>query len=649
MDTDSHSMPWLMLSPKSQPVISPVIIEASYRSNQWSRSRQSGGKTFTNVLMSMFYNTVNAKQRNDKFHELFNTIPLHESLIAQFDCVLYRGDSLNIVEGSQSHQFNNVENSEIATTITETLAFGSKITNNEIKSNTICLYVGTLYISKDHLCFNTRNHQRGWLCTRLQISFHQIVNIVLCESSVLCSTNIRNSIKSSDHDDKNEVKSLEKFGNSNDENNGKFIIIETHLGKIQLNGFDSVDHVFRLIFTLWTNVKQNTDSNIIMMMPSLYNLIIESSRVHDDVEIMANDVRIEDLIHSIDIENENIVVEDETSEEEEEEEEEIKRPDEKAFVYKFKKNIPLKYKYNGPYFKENPNVKFTPPELNENEYILEEQEFKQLSPGMLFELIFSGHELSLQDKLLEAEGSTEVTPYGPYMDGHRHYSYIKKLNYSIGPKSTKCEVEQTIVRYDEECIEWVSTTKSLNVPNGNLFQVKTRFLFWWNQPDPEIGTSVGCHMRISYWIEWSGRSWLKSVIEKSCKQGIKESFERFDNFLKEYMERYLTLDTITVKVSNNSKEHITMDSKIENETAITSVKSSKIEQPNITSNDDKKVLIQVGHIRFFDVFLTILLTINLVVMLIILKSVKNNNNGKSGDEYDDNSNNKLVEMLIHGI
>lgn len=673
MNKDTSSMLWPLLSRKSQPVISPVKIEATgfYGKNCWNKSRQSGGKTYTNVLMSIFYNNISTNAKNERFHQLFNTIPLDELLIAEFDCVLHRGDSLNIVGGKQNHEFTLTEDTKVISS--GALNQKSIINSDGIMPNTICLYIGTLYISKDHLCFNTKNHQHGWLCTRVQISFQQIVNIILCESSILYSTNVGASNNSSSNSnisitsgnnktspsDPNIIENI----NDNDDNDGKFIIIETHLGKIQLNGFDSINHVFKLIFTLWKNVKQNIDSNVVMI-PSLYNLLIESNKIHDDVEIMANDIRIENLINSIDIEEDNLILEEEetseeygTSEEEEEEEEakeHVKGLRETVPVYKFKKDISLNYKFNGPYFKKHPNIEFASPPLKENEYLLKEQEFKQLSPGMLFELLFSGDELAFQKKLLEADESTNVTPYGPYVNGHRYYSYVKKLNYSIGPKSTRCEVEETIVRYDEECIEWISTTKTLNVPNGNLFQIKTRFLIWWNKPDPEIDVSIGCFLKISYWIEWSGKSWLKSVIEKSCKQGITENFQRFDQFLKEYMEQYLTLDTITIRLSDDSSEQTKLNQKIEkdiatNETAAKPIELSKVEYNSSANSNGKKALAQLGQIRFFDIFLTVLLTVNLIVMLVILKIVKINNGGKSENILYSGNNSKLVEMLVHSV
>lgn len=619
MSSGSHSMPWpLISSKKSQPVLSAVSVHVAgeQESQELNSTRQSGGKTYINVLMSMFANNIETNKNNDKFHVMFNTIPTDELLIGQFECALHRGDALTKLET------NNSTSSEVVVT-----------KSNESNTNsTICPYIGTLYVSKDHLCFNTKNFQHGWLFTRLQISFQQIINVILCEQAV-----------------------IDDVDNIENDYNGKYIIIETHLGKIQLNGFDSVEHVFNLVYTLWQNMKQNIDNNMIMM-PSLYNLIKDSNRIHDDVEIMANDMRIEDLITSIDSgesvdenDNEDEEEEDEEGGEEEEEdtESELNEANDNIPVYKFKEDIPLKYQFNGPYYNKTVNYNYTPPELNSNEHLLKEEEFDKISPGLLFELLFSGHELSLQSALLNAEGSTQVSEYGPYIEGHRQYTYVKKLGYSIGPQSTKCEVEQTIVKYDNDCIEWVSTTKTPNVPSGNLFQVKNRFLFYWQSGYK----SNGCKMRISYWIEWNGKSWLKSVIEKSCKQGIIESQERFDSFLQDYINKYLIVSNVGVKKVVESEEIVV---KKEEEIA---TKKKQEEVTNVVINEqvNKPFTKQVKsrEFRFIDIIMGSLLLINLIVLLIILKNVQNNNQNKIEFKYDNENNkdsgkikNNLVEMLI---
>lgn len=601
MDSGSRSMPWpLLSSKKSKPVMSPVSVHVTGEQDrqQQNSPRQSGGKTYINVLLSMFSDNFETNKNNDIFHTMFNTIPTDELLIGKFECALHRGDALTRLEG------NNV--SELVVTSSA----------DSKTSNTICPYIGTLYVSKDHLCFNTKSFQHGWLSTRLQVSFSQILNIILYEQTVAANS--------------------ETFEN---DYNGKYIIIETNLGKIQLNGFTTVEHVFNLIHTLWQNKKQNIDNNIIMM-PSLYNLIRDSNRVHDDVEIMANDMRIEDLINSIDSSDSDLSSEEEESIDENDDNDEINIP-----VYKFKEDIPLKYKFKGPYYNETVNYSYTPPELNDNEILLKEEEFENISPGLLFELMFSGHELSFQAALLDAEESTQVSNYGPYIEGHRHYSYVKKLGYSIGPKSTKCEVKQTIMKYENDCIEWVSTTKTPNVPNGNLFQVRNRFLFYWNGGFK----ATGCNMRISYWIEWSGKSWLKSMIEKTCKQGIMEAQLRFDSFLQDYIKKYLTLGSVKASDTNEVKEEI-----VENTKSIAPVVvNEQVITVNEKAPDTTKTIKSTREYRVIDIAVGSLFLINLFVLLIILKNVRNNNS--TNDKFEGlqqkygsgKSPNSLVEMLIN--
>lgn len=628
MNQNNYSMPWPLLSAKSQPVLSPVsvLVDSDTEGASVLKDHNVGGKTYINVLISMFYDNISTNKNNDKYHETFNTIPQDELLIAKFDCALNRGDNMTQVR-LKSEVKNEGNESEIRSLDPVSL---------ENSINGLCPYIGTLYISQDHLCFNTKNFQNGWLFTRLQISFKQIVNISLW-------SNIKNSNTSNDHDDKE---------------NDKYIVIETHLGRIQLNGFANVEHVFNLVNTIWQNKRQNIDNDMIIL-PSLYNLIKDSNKFHDDLDIIANNVRIEDLINSIDSESDISHGEEESEYESEEDESGGEDILDTVPVYKLKTPLDLNYKYLGPYYHKDTN--FIPPPLQPNETLIKDELFKSISPGLLFELIFSGHELSFQTKLLDSEGSTQVTEYGPYIEGHREYSYVKKLNYSIGPKSTKCEVQHTIVRYDKECIEWISRVKTPNVPNGNLFQIKNRFIFYWGDIEDDLTVSNSCRMRISYWIEWSGKSWLRSVIEKSCKQGILESQERFDQFLKEYIDTYLVLSSVTVESPSRESqtETLTQEKQEEEMEPRLDEKTEKIGPKKIRkeldTNNDVKVVNTTPY-RRIDIILCVLLVINLLVLLTILKILGrggNNNNNNINNRQDVLSGNLnkegkgLLEMLIH--
>ena len=85
----------------------------------------------------------------------------------------------------------------------------------------------------------------------------------------------------------------------------------------------------------------------------------------------------------------------------------------------------------------------------------------------------------------------------------RTFSYIKPLYASIGPKSTKCVVTETLDYIDlERSVSVTASTQTPDVPSGNVFATKTRFCFTWA---PGNATRVVMNFN----IEWTGKSWLK--------------------------------------------------------------------------------------------------------------------------------------------
>lgn len=89
----------------------------------------------------------------------------------------------------------------------------------------------------------------------------------------------------------------------------------------------------------------------------------------------------------------------------------------------------------------------------------------------------------------------------------RQYSYIKPLYGAIGPKQTKCiSTEQLDVLELEKAVLATLTTQTPDVPSGNVFCVKTKYLLTWaaNNQTKFLMTCT---------IEWSGKSWLKGKID----------------------------------------------------------------------------------------------------------------------------------------
>ncbi|KAF2716774.1 hypothetical protein K431DRAFT_316281 [Polychaeton citri CBS 116435] len=93
------------------------------------------------------------------------------------------------------------------------------------------------------------------------------------------------------------------------------------------------------------------------------------------------------------------------------------------------------------------------------------------------------------------------------------FSYIKPLNAPVGPRQTKCITTNTLETFDLEKSVTVScSTQTPDVPNGNIFTVKTRYCLMW-------GPGNSTRMIANCTIEWTGKSWLKGAIEKGAQDG----------------------------------------------------------------------------------------------------------------------------------
>ena len=89
----------------------------------------------------------------------------------------------------------------------------------------------------------------------------------------------------------------------------------------------------------------------------------------------------------------------------------------------------------------------------------------------------------------------------------RSFSYIKPLYASIGPKTTKCIISETLDFIDlERSMSVTSTTQTPDVPSGNVFSTKTKFCFMW-APGNATRLLMNCQ------IEWTGKSWLKGIFK----------------------------------------------------------------------------------------------------------------------------------------
>lgn len=90
----------------------------------------------------------------------------------------------------------------------------------------------------------------------------------------------------------------------------------------------------------------------------------------------------------------------------------------------------------------------------------------------------------------------------------RNMSYIKPLNGSIGPRSTKCEIHDETVHSDfDDYITMETTTRTPDVPSGSVFSVKTRTCITW-------ASTASSRVVVTSQVEWTGRSFIKGACRR---------------------------------------------------------------------------------------------------------------------------------------
>ncbi|KAJ2503732.1 hypothetical protein GGH96_000072 [Coemansia sp. RSA 1972] len=116
------------------------------------------------------------------------------------------------------------------------------------------------------------------------------------------------------------------------------------------------------------------------------------------------------------------------------------------------------------------------------------------------------------------------------------YTYDKPLGFSIGPKSTTVEDTFRIVLKDfDESIIVEQVVKTPNVPSGSSFFVKIRHcLTWASGPnhEPHGGWSHYC---MTFEVEWTKTSWIKTAIEKGSADSNKQAGEQLEKYIREWV------------------------------------------------------------------------------------------------------------------
>ncbi|KAK7051518.1 hypothetical protein VNI00_004492 [Paramarasmius palmivorus] len=126
--------------------------------------------------------------------------------------------------------------------------------------------------------------------------------------------------------------------------------------------------------------------------------------------------------------------------------------------------------------------------------------------------------------------STPPAPSSPQPLLARNMSYIKPLSGSVGPKQTKCEIHDSVEYNDpQNYITTVTTTRTPDVPSGGVFSVKTRTCLMWE-------SAVETRVVVSSVVEWTGRSFIKGIIERSCVEGQRTYHLDLERAMRTYIK-----------------------------------------------------------------------------------------------------------------
>ncbi|KAF7978032.1 hypothetical protein HWV62_1915 [Athelia sp. TMB] len=158
------------------------------------------------------------------------------------------------------------------------------------------------------------------------------------------------------------------------------------------------------------------------------------------------------------------------------------------------------------------------------------------TPDKIYSLVFASgfikEFMKGEQKLLDLQ----ISDWAPTAPGSkllaRNMSYIKPLYASLGPKQTKCEIRDETVFCDfDDHVVVVTTTRTPDVPSGGVFAVKTRTCLTW-------ASAASTRILVTTQVEWTGRSFIKSIIESSAIAGQKTYHADLDAAMRAYIQAH---------------------------------------------------------------------------------------------------------------
>lgn len=138
--------------------------------------------------------------------------------------------------------------------------------------------------------------------------------------------------------------------------------------------------------------------------------------------------------------------------------------------------------------------------------------------GTVFQILF-GDDTSYMKRIAEKQKNFDISNIPKFTNNSREYQYIKPLFGAVGPKQTKCLIEEKIEHNDINSYIMVrQITKTPDVPSGSSFSVHTRLYLSW-------GTNNSTDILVVTNVNWTSKSWIKGAIERGSIEGQKSSIK----------------------------------------------------------------------------------------------------------------------------
>ncbi|CAE6433584.1 unnamed protein product [Rhizoctonia solani] len=154
--------------------------------------------------------------------------------------------------------------------------------------------------------------------------------------------------------------------------------------------------------------------------------------------------------------------------------------------------------------------------------------------NLMFASAFVKDFMAGEQKLMEIQ----ISDWHPEQSGSqlltRNMTYIKPLNGSIGPKQAKCELKDETLHVDfDDYVSMMTTTRTPEVPSGSVFSVKTRTCIMW-------AGAASTRLVVTTMVEWTGRSFIRSIIDKSAIDGQKQYQADLEKAMRAYIAEHRT-------------------------------------------------------------------------------------------------------------